>query len=167
MCGGVRFPYTPEQTAALESYYRADQIASFATRGVVESVFWQPQPILPVGEANSARIVRWGNRDKQLALPASGWIRNESLVAGKWDRWRPYPVVIPAFAGVEKGIWFTIDHGVQGYAVYSHDVEHVYMLTFAADAGFRDLTGHDRMPALIDQTRIAPIEDKSQQAGLQ
>lgn len=157
MCGGVRFTYDPAQRTALSEYYSDSQLAGFAARGTVESVFWQPRPLLPVAEADSIRVLPWGNRDTQSPLPATGWIRNESLVAGKWDRWRPQPVVIPALQGVEKQVWFTINRGIAGCLVYHNDVAHIYMLTLDADPAFHALTGHDRMPALIDQVVITPI----------
>ena len=76
-------------------------------------------------------------------------------------------VVIPAFQGVEKKVWFGIDHGIQRLPGAAHgDEQRVYMLTLPPTPEYRALTGHDRMPALIDQDAIVPIDKRDQQMAL-
>ncbi|HMO58472.1 MAG TPA: hypothetical protein PKA05_08865 [Roseiflexaceae bacterium] len=156
MCGGVRFTYQPELDAQLAQFYTPEQLAVAHARGVVESVFWQARPMLPVLRDGALQLVAWGNRERDLKLPQTGWIRDDSLLAGKWDHLRPHEVIIPVFQGVEKKIWFDIDVGIRGFLVRRGSIERVYMLTETASPAFRALTGHDRMPALIDQTAIHP-----------
>jgi hypothetical protein len=53
-------------------------------------------------------------------------------------------------------VWYGIDHGVRGLLVGAGADQRVYMLTTAADAAYAQLTDHDRMPWLIDQTVVVP-----------
>lgn len=164
MCGGVRFTYDATLEPALAQAYSGEQLAQAQASGVVQSVYWQPRPVLPAQVCGELRLFDWGNRDEGLKLPKTGWVRQESLESGKWDYLRPVEIVIPVFEGVEKKVWFGIDHGIRGYLVHRGDQERVYMLTLAPTPEYQALTGHDRMPALIDQGGIIPLESGRQQA---
>jgi hypothetical protein len=157
MCGGVRFKYDASLEPALSEVYTGEQLDRARETGVVESVFWQHRPILPAVLDGELKIFDWGNREETLKLPKTGWLRVESLEAGKWNYLKPVPVMIPAFQGVEKKIWFGIDHGIQGFLVRRGDQQRVYMLTLPPTEEYRQLTGHDRMPALIDQNGVVPL----------
>lgn len=157
MCGGVRFKYDPSLEPALAEIYSKEQLDRARETGVVESVFWQHRPILPAVLNGELRIFDWGNREDALKLPKTGWLRVESLEAGKWNYLKPQPVVIPALQGVEKKVWFGVEHGIQGFLVRRGDQQRVYMLTLAPTEEYRLLTGHDRMPALIDQDAVVPL----------
>jgi hypothetical protein len=166
MCGGIRFKYDQQLELALSEIFSGEQLAQARESGTVESVFWQPRPVLPALVDGSVQLFDWGNRDDKLKLPKTGWVRVESLDAGKWNYLRPQPVVIPAFQGVEKKVWFSIDHGIQGFLVHRGDQQRVYMLTLPPTPEYRALTGHDRMPALIDQDVIVPLDAGGKQAML-
>lgn len=166
MCGGVRFKYDERLDPALSEVYTTEQLDRIHSQGFVEAVFWQPRPILPVLFDNQLRIYDWGNRDASLKLPKTGWVRAESLEAGKWNYLRPRAITIPVFQGVEKKIWFGVDYGIRGFLVARDGVERVYMLTLPPSPEYRELTGHDRMPALIDQEVVVPLEGNNRQAAL-
>lgn len=166
MCGGVRFTYAPAMEPMLAEVYSQEQLGQIKASGTVQSLFWQPRPILPVLLDGAVQVFDWGNRDDKLKLPKTGWVRAESLDAGKWDYLRPQEIVIPVFQGVEKKIWFEIAHGIRGYVVRRGDQQRVYMLTVAPTDEYRNLTGHDRMPALVEQTHVVPLPDESQQQAL-
>ncbi|HWQ13960.1 MAG TPA: hypothetical protein VNL77_14265 [Roseiflexaceae bacterium] len=157
MCGGVRFMYDPALESALAEVYTPEQLARARASGVVESVFWQARPVLPALLDGELRLLDWGNREEQLKLPKTGWVRIESLQAGKWNYLRPREVVIPAIQGVEKKVWFGIDHGIRGFLVTRGDVARLYMLTLPPTPEYQALTGHNRMPALIDQELVVPL----------
>lgn len=157
MCGGVRFNYHDQLESALEETYGIEQTTRMRESGIVQTVFWQPRPVLPVVLGDTLRLLDWGNRDAKQKLPKTGWIREESLNTGKWDHLRPIPIQIPAFQGLEKRVWFGITHGICGYIVQHSGIERVYMLTRAPTPQYTTLTGHDRMPALIEQTTITPL----------
>jgi hypothetical protein len=157
MCGGVRFTYTEELAPALSQVYTGEQLEQARASGVVQSVFWQARPVLPVVLDGALQLFDWGNREDTLKLPKTGWVRAESLEAGKWDYLRPQEVLIPAIQGVEKKVWFGIEHGIRGYLVRRGPVERVYMLTLPPTPEYLALTGHDRMPALIDQPHVARL----------
>ena len=166
MCGGVRFKYDERLEPALAEVYTSEQLERARESGTVQSVFWQPRPLLPVLIGDELRLLDWGNRDDTLKLPKTGWVRVESLEAGKWNYLRPREVVIPVFQGVEKKVWFEIDHGIRGYVVRRDGNERVYMLTLPPTPQYRALTGHDRMPALIDQDTIVPLDAPGRQNAL-
>jgi hypothetical protein len=157
MCGGVRFTYEPALEPALAEVFTPEQLARARESGVVETVFWQPRPVLPALVEGELRLFDWGNREEGVKLPKTGWVRMESLEAGKWNYLKPKEIVIPAFQGVEKKVWFGIEHGIRGLLVRRGDLARVYMLTHPPTPEYRSLTGHDRMPALIDQDEVAPL----------
>ena len=166
MCGGVRFKYDERLEPALAAVYTPEQLARARESGVVQSVYWQPRPVLPALVDGEVRLFDWGNRDEALKLPKTGWVRIESLQAGKWNYLRPREVVIPALQGVEKKVWFGVEHGIRGYLVHRGDEQRVYMLTLPPTPEYRALTGHDRMPALIDQEIVVPLDAGDRQAAI-
>jgi hypothetical protein len=166
MCGGVRFKYDEKLEPVLAETYTSEQLQLARDAGVVTSVFWQARPLLPAILDGQVRLFDWGNRDDSLKLPKTGWVRIESMEAGKWKYLRPHEIIIPAFQGVEKKVWFGIEHGIRGFLVRRGDQERVYMLTLPPTPEYRALTGHDRMPALIDQDVVVPIGEGGRQAAL-
>ncbi len=166
MCGGVIFPYKKEYRGMLEGLYSPEEVAQFEAAGEVKSLYWQRgEPVLPVltsqegdvekedaGEVGEAKLIRWGNRDKDAPFPKTGWARMESIDEGKWRYLKPRPALIPVSFGVEKGQWFTIQNGIAGMVVEKDGEERVYMLTREANPEFLDHTHHERMPVLIDQS---------------
>src|ERR1700752_1683792 len=97
MCGGVRFKYDQRLEPALAEIYTAEQLELARENGAVQSVFWQPRPVLPAIVDGDLQLLDWGNRDEDLKLPKTGWVRVESLDAGKWNYLRPKEIIIPAF----------------------------------------------------------------------
>ncbi len=161
MCGGVVFPYREEYRETLARYFSEEVIEEFRQSGQVKSLYWQKgEPLLPVvtpdksggtGEASDIELVQWGNRDKNVPFPQTGWSRAESLAAGKWNYLRPQPVLIPVSYGIEKGNWFTIEKGIKGVIIERQGERRVYMLTGEANPEFLQKTRHDRMPLLEDE----------------
>ena len=163
MCGGVIFPYRREHRAMLEQLYSSQEVEHMERTGSVRSVYWgKTEPILPaiIGEEveeveeEAPQLFLWGNRNKDLKLPETGWARMESLEAGKWSYLRPTPVIIPVTYGVEKGKWFDINHGIRGVLVERAGLQRVYMLTEEATPDFLSVTRHARQPVLIAQNNF-------------
>ena len=162
MCGGVIFPYRKEYKKALVEQYTQAEIAEFESSGQVRSLYWQRggEPVLPVltldeeDEHPVHELLLWGNRNKDIPLPQTGWARLNSVAEGKWTYLKPQSVLIPVTYGVEKGKWFRIDNGIKGMAVQRDGHRHVYMLTQDADEEYESVTKHERMPALEHQTEF-------------
>ena len=176
MCGGVIFPYKKEFAEMLSKYYSPEEMAEFERTGQVRSLYWQRgQPVLPVqteagdgdgdGDSEGLVLVPWGNRDKNAKFPVTGWARVDSIESGKWSHLRPRPVLIPVDYGVEKGKWFPIESGVMGVLVQRGEDERVYMLTDDATPEFLDVTKHDRMPVLQDQSEFHWLPGDPSTAG--
>jgi hypothetical protein len=155
MCGGVIFPFKREHRAMLEQFYGDQQLKEFEETGAVRSLYWSKgAPVLPVlheGAGDGEELFLWGNRDKDVKLPQTGWAKRESIEEGKWAYLRPSPVVIPVTHGVEKGKWFVIENGIRGLLVARGGLQRVYMLTEEADPEFVSVTGHPRKPVLVEQ----------------
>ncbi len=164
MCGGVIFPFRREHRAMLEQLYSQGEAATMEEVGAVRSVYWgKNEPVLPAimgealdgaGEDSVPKLFLWGNRNKELPLPPTGWARLESIEAGKWSYLRPVPVVIPVTHGVEKGKWFNISHGIRGLLVERDGLQRVYMLTRESNPDFLEMTRHARMPVLVGKDTI-------------
>lgn len=133
-------------------------------------ILWSDEnPQLPMLRKDGS--ICWGPWGKAFTearrdIPAGGWARLESIRDGKWKRYHPVSVKIPATAFMEKNakgeaVWFPLASGImiQGAAIETKnqimtaewgdkDVR-VYVVTMPADDTVRPV--HDRMPRLIVQ----------------
>lgn len=110
----------------------------------------------------------WGRpyHQERRDCPAGGWARMESISEGKWKRYHPVAVKIPAAAFMERNatgeaVWFPLASGIliQGAAIEldnrvmtadrGNKEVRVYVVTVPADETVRPV--HDRMPRLICQ----------------
>jgi hypothetical protein len=146
MCGGAgfRIKNIPEQE--LKKYYSPELIKRFKTTGRIESFFWQKDPILPVAGKEGEQLILWGNKDKNIKLPKTGWAKEESLKEGKWDYLHPEIVDIPVDQGYEKKTWFDLPKGTKGIVVKKGDNSRIYMITKEASKEYQAQTGHNREP---------------------
>jgi len=146
MCGWIGFSYSDIKKEGLSDFYTKDEIAEFKKDGEIRSYFWQKRPVLPIIVESGVKLVDWGNRDKSIKLPKTGWARIESVIENKWKYLHPTEVIIPARRGYEKKVWFDIENGIKGLLVEREGHVAVYMITEKADDEFMANIPHDRMP---------------------
>jgi len=155
MCKGISILKNRLRQELFEMYELAQRLGTRGEAAPPELHFMYTDPVvqLPVMHHGELEIYEWGNRgNKESKLPRTGWCRQESLEAGKWRWLAPEPVEIAADFGLEKGVWFHINHGLRGILVRDEvDQPHVYMLTQSASHYYQTMTKHERMPLLIDQ----------------
>ena len=117
MCGGVQFTH----------------------EGKIHKVYFpDPQAVLAIALKSGGHVLLpWGRREKEPgALPAGGWARHESVLAGKWDRFFPKPVRLDVEAFMEKdkrgkSHWYPLfpSNGMQGLVARDGDEQRVYIVT--------------------------------------
>jgi len=146
MCGGIIANLSQISKRELNKFYSEKEIEKMEKAGRFETYYWSKRPVLPVREQQKITLYDWGNRDKDLALPKTGWAKKESLDQGKWNWLTPKKVCIPALRGYEKGVWFDFKRGVDGVLVEKNHQARVYMVTQKADSNYQRLTKHERMP---------------------
>jgi hypothetical protein len=149
MCGGIAFNFDLISEEEIRLFLSAQELRAFKKTGEVETFFWSERPILPAEFEGAVHLFDWGNREKTIDLPRTGWARIESLSAGKWNWLNPKEIIIPAARGYEKKVWFNIAKGIHGVLVERDGVERVYMITEPANAKYQNLTKHDRMPKFL------------------
>lgn len=153
MCGGIRFSLEGISWDELAKFLLPEELDAFRKEGRGTSQFWDRRPILPVrltkDPKSAIHIFDWGNREKEVDLPRTGWAKYESLKAGRWNHLSPTKVLIPALEGVEKGKWFEIEGNIAGILVERGEDRRVYMVTIPSDHDYKDFTGHDRMPKVV------------------
>lgn len=113
----------------------------------------------------------WGQPYQDVAIaavPKGGWARLESIKDGKWKRFKPLPVKIPATAFMERArdgseVWFPITDGlvIQGAAIaqpnqlYTAErgksILRIYVVTQPAIGDVAAV--HDRMPRLVPKEK--------------
>lgn len=138
MCGGVeisgKYTHTGEQ---LKIY------------------FPNPKAALPVLGANGeAMWVPWGRRREQPGKgPAGGWARLSSIEEGKWEKYGPMRVRIPAARFMEKdgnkvSHWFDLkdDQVIEGLVIGEGEEQRVYVITTSPPAEHEWV--HDRWPLI-------------------
>ncbi len=117
--------------------------------------FPNPKALLPVIKKDKSVIqLPWGRRKEQTGLlPLGGWVRLESIYAGRWDKWFPTPVKLPILQFMEKDIsgnshWFDITSGqvIQGLVAQYKNERRLYVVTIAPE--FDDAV-HERWPKIV------------------
>src|SRR3990167_7131229 len=151
MCGAVSIQYDPALREELSKFLSEDEIKKFERNGEIIFAYWDKRPMLPIRQGNAIRFMDWGNRDKNLSLPHTGWARLESLLEKKWDHLKPKIVLIPAQRGCEKKVWFDLTADIKAVLVQKNGVERVYMITEATTPEYKELTKHERMPRLMEK----------------
>jgi len=146
MCGGVGYKTKNIPDVELKKYYSQELIDRFKHEGRVESFFWHEQASLPIRRGEKIQLMLWGNKNKELKLPSTGWARIESIKNGKWDYLHPDEVDILVDKGYEKKTWFDFKNGTKGLIVKKGDEERVYMITKEASREYKDETSHNREP---------------------
>lgn len=148
MCGGIAFIFNDIPEEELSKFFLPEELAAFRAMGYAESFFWARRPVLPVMQASVTHLYDWGNREKDVDLPKTGWARIESIDAGKWKHLHPTSIIIPVKRGYEKKVWFDITGGIEGVLVEKNGILRAYMLTVPASKNYEAETKHDRMPKL-------------------
>ena len=133
MCGGVQFTHQDRD-------YRF--------------YFPNPKAVLPVKmRTGEVRLLPWGRRKQQVGrLPMGGWARQDSIYAGKWDRFFPIPVKLLIFSYMEKNFqgeskWYEVggQNIIQGLVASDAHEQRVYVVTIEPDVLDCD---HDRLPLI-------------------
>lgn len=149
MCGGISFKISQIPKSELVRVYGKEKAGLLREKGYIESKYWDQRPVLPIAEGEQVKLFDWGNRDKSINLPRTGWAMQESLEVGKWDYLNPQQVNIIADWGYEKGVWFEIEGEIAGIKVEKNGIERVYMETKPASSEYKKMTGHDREPVIV------------------
>ncbi|MNJ42551.1 hypothetical protein D3C77_375230 [compost metagenome] len=144
MCGGVEISGRYTQTGEQLKIY-----------------FPNPRAALPVLGSESQEViwVPWGRRREQSGKgPAGGWARQSSIEEGRWEKYRPTRVRIPAERFMEKdegrvSHWFDLEAGqtIEGLVIGDGDQQRVYVITTEAPPD--QAWVHDRWPSL---TKVGP-----------
>ena len=147
MCAGISFPLDAIDPRELDQFFLPEEFAKQRKGDSVQTFFWQAKPFLPAeDESGVIHLYHWGNRERTLHLPKTGWAKLESVQDGLWDYLSPKKVWIPSLMGYEKKKWFKTPEGVMGIRVRYHNIVRVYLLTIKATQAFARYTGHDRQP---------------------
>jgi hypothetical protein len=149
MCGAIQFEFDNISEEELLKFFEPGELAAFRKMGFAESAFWARRPVLPALQAQALHLYDWGNREKNVDLPKTGWAKNESLEAGRWNHLHPKEIEIPAERGCEKKVWFDIAGSIAGALVEKNGVVRAYMITVPSSEDYQSKTGHDRMPKLV------------------
>jgi putative SOS response-associated peptidase YedK len=155
MCGGMTYTSIDPITGEVK------------TRTVYFPIPQAKIPVLPVdgdsSEPQEPQFCQWGKRrgeDDAFDVPVTGWARLLSLKEGKWNRYNPSRVVIPALRWMEKDPqrqthWFELQPGraILGVRLEVQGKAFVYVVTRPAAGDMADV--HDRMPLVV------PIDHKA------
>jgi hypothetical protein len=146
MCGGVGFKTRNIPEAELRKHYSTELIKRFKKTDRIESFFWHKNAVLPVMRDKNIELMVWGNKNKEIKFPPTGWAREESLRDGKWAYLHPEPADIPVDSGYEKKTWFDFKNGTKGVVIERDGKKRVYMITKEASQKYENETGHGREP---------------------
>lgn len=148
MCAGISFSIDKINPHELDRFFTPLEFEKQRKGDIIVTFFWQDKPFLTVEENQQINLYPWGNRDKNIKLPKTGWAKIESVQDGRWDWLAPKIVTIPSLMGYEKKKWFKTPSGIKAVKVRYHNLTRVYMLTTKATKNYLEFTGHDRMPVL-------------------
>ncbi|PIR94502.1 hypothetical protein COT97_00975 [Candidatus Falkowbacteria bacterium CG10_big_fil_rev_8_21_14_0_10_39_11] len=146
MCAGLSFDIDIINPDELDHFFLPAEYDKHRRGDRVEVFFWDRKPFLPVEEDDGVHLYSWGNREKDVKMPKTGWAKLESIQDGRWDWLAPKIVKIPSLSGCEKKKWFKTPAGIKGLKVRYHNIIRVYLITQKANQNFQTKIGHDRMP---------------------
>ncbi|HEC58978.1 hypothetical protein LCGC14_0936130 [marine sediment metagenome] len=137
MCSGVYFKYGDD---VLRFFYANPNAAL---------------PILTV--TGKIELIAWGRRQQQSGnLPITGWAQLEAIYSGRWDKFFPTPVKIPALSFMEKDLeghshWYDLQKGqfIQGLLAKEGNERRVYIVTIEPE--LEDAQIHARWPRVVQQ----------------
>jgi hypothetical protein len=130
---------------------------------VLRVYFPSPKAALPVRlKSGDTLWLPWGRREGESpGLPRGGWARIESIRNGRWEKYQPRSVVIPALRFMEKdrrqvSHWFDIPEGrmIQGLVANAGAESRVYVVTTGVPSEYPDF--HDRWPRLVQKRAGGP-----------
>ncbi|MDM8347665.1 hypothetical protein P8H27_01965 [Pseudomonas sp. sp1636] len=138
MCGGVEISGRYTRSGEQLKIYFPNPRAALPVLGSEEQVVWIP----------------WGRRREQAGKgPAGGWARLSSVEEGRWEKYGPTPVRIPAAKFMEKdeakvSHWFDLAEGamIEGLVIGDGEQQRVYVIT--TDAPGEHQWVHDRWPLI-------------------
>ena len=129
--------------------------------------FPNPEAALPVRlRSGDITWLPWGRRESEtIVLPQGGWARLESIQAGKWDKYHPQAVLIPAVRFMEKdhdsrSHWHEVPENewLQGLVTNCLDESRLYVVTLAPPPELAAV--HDRWPRLVSKTFPAAFAEQ-------
>ena len=135
MCGGVYFRYGDD---------------------VLRMYFPNPKAVLPILKKDGTIILLpWGRRLNQSGnLPMGGWAKQDSIYAGRWDKYFPTPLKIPVLSFMEKDFeghphWYDLNKGqyIQGLLAKDNNELRVYIVTIEPDV--EDASIHERWVRVV------------------
>jgi hypothetical protein len=138
MCGGVEVSGRYTKTGEQLKIYFPNPRAALPVQGAKDEVVWVP----------------WGRRREQAGKgPAGGWARLSSIQEGKWEKYGPTRVRIPAQKFMEKdeakvSHWFDLEPGqaIEGLLIGEGEQQRVYVIT--TETPEEQVLVHDRWPLL-------------------
>lgn len=138
MCGGVEISGRYTRTGEQLKIYFPNPRAALPILGGDDQVIWVP----------------WGRRREQAGKgPAGGWARVSSIEEGKWEKYGPTRVCIPATRFMEKdeekvSHWFDLKAGqaIEGLLIGEGEQQRVYVITTEPPVGLGWV--HDRWPLI-------------------
>lgn len=123
---------------------------------VFKRFFASPRATVAVVLKNGeSRLLPWGRRQNEAGnLPLGGWAKHADIQLGKWDKYFPRPVKIPALAFMEKNIeghacWFDVIAGqyLQGLVAHYDSECRVYIVTISPE---KEDALFERWPRLVN-----------------
>jgi len=133
-------------------------IAYQSPADLIKVFFPNPRAALPVRlRSGEVEWVTWGRRQHEEGnMPNGGWARLDSVKSGRWQRYQPRPVLIPASSYMEKDAsggshWFPLADTffIQGLLADHSSEQRLYVVTVSPPAEYAHI--HHRWPRLIQQ----------------
>lgn len=127
--------------------------------------FPNPKAALPVRrEAGGVEWIKWGRRKEEqnaIGFVPGGWARYDSILAGKWDRYKPERVELAVISFMEKDAdrvshWVDVpsDSAIEALIVKAKDESRLYVITEDTPPAYAWV--HDRWPRLIQSNAMVP-----------
>ena len=146
---GLALPYSDLPLELIERYALSRLVHERGGEKELRFMRQVRNAILPVRHEGQLLIVPWGCRTGKL--PRSGLTWLTTVEAGEWTIYGAESVEIPAIAGLQNGVWFRIQQGVQGLIAEAGGSQAAYMMVEPASYYYKIMTRGERMPVLIGE----------------
>jgi hypothetical protein len=153
MLSGIALATSELPLTLLELPEMQDRVHDPGGRPEVRFYWWASPRVLPCWHEGRLKVIPWGNRrGESRLLPVTGSATLEKVEGGGWAPWQPDPVLVPATAGFEGGVWYQIRQAVRGLLARDEQgVPRVYLLCEAASHYYKVMTRGDWMPCLVGE----------------
>jgi hypothetical protein len=149
---GVSVAYSLLPLELIEQRNLARRVVSRGGEREIQFLWNDHERLLPIWYDGNLKLVTWGAKRGESRLPCTGWTWQETIEVGKWGRFRPEMVEIPATLLLDGQLWYSVRQCFRGVLVRDEQGrERVYGICEPGSYYYRIMCRGRWMPVLVGE----------------